>query len=85
VFYVLVISASYISYGCAWNIYKKGHAELPNAEFWKELPSLVVDGCYFTYYSILRLTQGSSGGAGEYSSIPQSEFGAHDSADQFTT
>jgi len=49
----------YCVFGCIYNRKKKGTTgmveSIPNVEFWKDLPSLVKDGCMFVYHKIRQL------------------------------
>ena len=61
----------YLAGGYFYNSSQKGLAgtdAIPNIEFWRELPTLVKDGCSFAYGKI----SGSGGGGGgeSYSSVP---------------
>lgn len=66
---------AYLSLGIVWNVKRKGTSgieSIPNIGFWRDLPSLVKDGCLFTWAKI----RGTDSGAGKSDS-----YGALDGAD----
>ena len=62
-----VVIPLYVIIGCIYKSQKLGATGMekcPNVEFWRDLPSLVKDGCAFTVVKLKGLCGGSGGGGG---------------------
>jgi hypothetical protein len=67
IIFLIIAITLYIIIGCAWKTKKQGTTGMescPQIEFWRDLPSLVKDGCLFTVNKIR-----GKGGDGHYETI----------------
>jgi len=66
---LIVVIPVYCVLGCIYNRKRKGTTgmveSIPNVEFWKDLPSLVKEGCQFVYQRVRNKIRGG----GEYETI----------------
>ena len=72
---IAVLAPLYVVGGCAYNHKQKGTSlgfdSMPNAGFWRDLPSLVKEGGGF---AISKVTGKGGGGGGTTSKIPDAEY-----------
>jgi len=55
---VVVVAVIYFAVGVTYKVFAQkvqfGLEAIPNIDFWKDLPSLVKDGCFFVFYKVFR-------------------------------